>query len=115
VTNIIFHDKSMLSLVLIAAFFVGASATNAFMDDAFAGNPDNNGNNGCENANPNAKACENNPNTTPETCESCNAQYQERNIACNGNFACLTESYEILKACVSPFADTCFIPQAPTP
>ena len=55
----------MLSLVLIAAFFVGASATNAFMDDSFAAEDDNNGNNGCENANPNAKACENNPNTEP--------------------------------------------------
>ena len=30
--------------------------------DVFAGD-DNNGNNGCVNANPNAKACENNPNT----------------------------------------------------
>jgi len=26
----------------------------------------NNGNNGCENANPNSKACEKNPNTEPE-------------------------------------------------
>jgi len=65
VTSTIFHDKSMLFLVLIVAFFVGASATNALMDDAFAGNHGNNGNNGCENANPNAKACENNPNTPP--------------------------------------------------
>jgi len=32
--------------------------------DAFAGDG-NNGNNGCENANPNAKACESNPNTEP--------------------------------------------------
>jgi len=37
VTSTIFHDKSMLFLVLIVAFFVGASATNAFMDDALAG------------------------------------------------------------------------------
>jgi len=53
----------MLFLVLIVAFFVGASTTNALMDDAFAGNPGNNGNNGCVNANPNAKACEQNPTT----------------------------------------------------
>jgi len=69
VTNTIFHDKSMLFLVLIVAFFVGASTTDALMDDAFAGNHGNNGNNGCENANPNAKACENNPNTEPPNTE----------------------------------------------
>lgn len=57
--------------MLIVAFFVGASTTNALMDDSFAAKDDNNGNNGCENANPNAKACENNPNTNnPPTIES---------------------------------------------
>lgn len=34
------------------------------LTDVFAGNQ---GNNGCEKANPNAKACENNPNATPNT------------------------------------------------
>jgi len=32
VTNTIFHDKSMLFLVLIVAFFVGASITDVFFD-----------------------------------------------------------------------------------
>jgi len=36
------------------------------LTDAFAGNHGNNGNNGCEKSG-NAKACENNPNTTPNT------------------------------------------------
>ncbi len=64
-TNTIFHDNSMLFLVLIVAFFVGASATDAFIDDSFAAKDDNNGNKGCENANPNSKACEKNPNAEP--------------------------------------------------
>ncbi len=35
------------------------------LTDAFAGDDDNNGSNGCEKSNPNAKACEKNPNADP--------------------------------------------------
>jgi hypothetical protein len=70
VSNTIFHDKSMLFLVLIAAFFVGASATNALMDDSFADKDDNNGSNGCERSGQD-KACEKNPNTDPECLPPC--------------------------------------------
>ena len=113
----------MLSLVLIAAFFVGASATNAFMDDAFAGNHDNNGVDPCEKASPNAKGCENSQNSTrAHTCDGCNAEYQERNSACieefgantHAGFECQLASYEELKMCVEHIR-TCQIPPSPTP
>ena len=73
-TKTIIHDKQILFLALVVAFFVGASITGVFFDyDAEAKKDNNNGNNGCEKTNPNSKACENNPNTTL-TCESCNVQ-----------------------------------------
>jgi len=113
----------MLSLVLIAAFFVGASATNVFMDDAFAGNHDNNGVDPCEKASPDAKGCANSPNSTStDTCDNCRAENQERNFACIeefGNtieaFFCLTESHEELKKCIKPVSRTCQLPPPPSP
>ena len=57
----------MLFLALFAAFFVGSAITGMFSDyEAEAKKDNDNGNNGCENANPNAKACEKNPNTCPD-------------------------------------------------
>ena len=83
--------------------------------DAIADPGENEGNNSCENSNPNSKACESNPNAITETCESCLAKYNERNIVCEGNFECLTASHEALKACVNSVSETCSIPPAPAP
>ena len=105
----------MLFLVLIAAFFVGASATNAFMDDSFAAKDDNNGNKGCEKSG-NSKSCESNPNSV--TCETCNAEYQERNSACNGNLECQIEALNVHIACLQSIPDevrTCDIPPPAAP
>ena len=53
--------KTILIPVLASILILG---TLGLSYDVFAAD-DNNGNNGCENANPNAKACEKNPNTEP--------------------------------------------------
>jgi len=89
----------MLFLVLIVAFFVGASTTDAFIGDSFAANDDNNGNNGCENANPNAKACESNPNTEPKTCSDCYDEYIEVNALCGDDALCKAEAYSAYLTC----------------
>ena len=84
----IIHDKQILFLALVVAFFVGASITGVFFDyDAEAKKDDNNGNNGCENGNPNAKTCENNPNTipnTPPTIESVSIFWSNENSEVTG-------------------------------
>jgi hypothetical protein len=115
VTKTIFHDKSMLFLVLIVAFFVGASATDAFIDDSFAANDDNNGNNGCENANPNAKSCEKNPNTV--TCFDCGVALAAGYEACGVDAACnaiVIEAYfECTAIVLETTGDVCSAPPAP--
>ena len=105
----------MLFLVLIVAFFVGASTTNAFMDDAFAGNHGNNGNNGCEKSG-NSKSCESNPNSV--TCESCDAEYEVQRLACNANLECLIDALNVHIACLQSIPDevrTCDIPPPAAP
>ena len=92
----------LVRLDLIVAFFVGASVTDAFIDDSFAANDDNNGNNGCENANPNAKACENNPNTTL-TCADCAAALFD------GYDACRTLPVGEQNACFHAVGDAYFV------
>ena len=75
--------------------------------DAFAGKDDNNGNNGCENANPNAKACEKNPNTTPDpvTCEDCLDTYWDAIDACGEDYDCRSVAYGVVTECFEKFHD----------
>ncbi len=60
----------------------------------------NNGGNGCENANPNAKSCEKNPNTDIPTCEECLAELAISHEACDGDVACQTIASEVYFACL---------------
>jgi len=83
----------------------------------------NNGGDACEKASPKAKGCDNNPNsTTTNTCETCNAEYHERNLVCTeefggtiAEFECFTASHEELKQCVKPVSRTCQIPPPTAP
>ena len=56
----------MKSIWIIPVLVVLILGTLGLSYDAFAGHGGNSGGIGCENANPNAKACESNPNTEPD-------------------------------------------------
>jgi len=100
-TKTVIEDKTMLFLVLFAAFFVGSAITAVFSDyEVKATKDDNNGSNGCEKANPNAKACGNVPNTDPieYTCLYCIEQYVETSNACTDS-QCQSDAIRDFHAC----------------
>jgi len=87
------------AIALIAVIMV----VDAVSPTVFADKPEkeksNNGGNGCENANPNAKACENNPNSDPVICQDCNDAYWEAIEACGDDSVCEGAAYAAVLEC----------------
>ncbi|MDH3203324.1 MAG: hypothetical protein OEL81_01435 [Nitrosopumilus sp.] len=69
---------------------------------AMAKKDNNNGNNGCKNANPNAKACEKNPNTDPVICQDCLDKLYETVLACPaGDSQCVLDAGAVYQECIT--------------
>lgn len=67
---------------------------------AMAKKDNNKGNNGCENANPNAKACEKNPNADPTTCQDCLDELYSTVAACE-DAICRDNAYAGYRECIA--------------
>lgn len=98
------------AIALIAVIMVVGTVS----PTVFADKPEekkNNGNNGCEKSG-NAKACENNPNTEPVSCESCTLELLAAYEVCGDDQACIHEAFVVYQECVSEL-DYCSLPPPP--